>query len=97
MERPAPSPRRSWRTSQRVLLLGLLVSFGVLGLLVLLAGVQAGVSARHGRADLWLEAAAVTAPNVRDLSPGLSSARRVTTWSTWASRGRSPRAWSSTC
>lgn len=73
MERPAPSPRRSWRTSQRVLLLGLLVSFGVLGLLVLLAGVQAGVSARHGRADLWLEAAAVTAPNVRDLSPGLSS------------------------
>ncbi|MGQ1837619.1 hypothetical protein ACT4S2_04095 [Kocuria turfanensis] len=73
MERPAPPLHRSWRTSQRVLITVLTLAFGVLGLVVLLAGAEAGVRAWHGRADLWLEAAAATAPNVGDLAPGLSS------------------------
>jgi hypothetical protein len=64
---------RSWRPAQRLALLGALVSFGLLGLLSLLAGVETVVRAGQGSADLWLEAAAVTAPSMVDLGPGLSS------------------------
>ncbi|GAA1761922.1 hypothetical protein [Kocuria aegyptia] len=70
---PHRGRHRSWRTSQRVVLLGTLVCFGTLGLLSLLSGVETVVRAGHGTADLWLEAAAVTAPSMVDLGPGLSS------------------------
>lgn len=70
---PHRGRHRSWRTSQRVVLLGALISFGVLGLLSLLSGVETVVRAGHGTADLWPEAAAVTAPSMVDLGPGLSS------------------------
>ncbi|MFI7583633.1 hypothetical protein ACH9DO_07545 [Kocuria sp. M1N1S27] len=77
MDSAPPSPHRvrprPWRTSQRVVVLGTMTAFGLLGLVCLLAGVESVVRARQGTADLWLEAAAVTAPDVLDLGPGLSS------------------------
>lgn len=56
-----------------MVVLGTMTAFGLLGLVCLLAGVVSVVRAAQGTADLWLEAAAATAPNVLDLAPGLSS------------------------